>query len=169
MASGLSEYLPEPVSPANEKAILELVKRKAMGAARVGVMLLHAMEKRFGPEAREVLKEMIATRKFPPRPDRGDPAADLRKFCARMDGAGGVAGSHEMRRVVDEPDRVGFSVTQCLWAEIYRELGEPDLGWVFCAGDEPAIEAYNPGIGFKRTKTLMRGDGECDHLYYVKK
>jgi len=30
MASGLNRYLPEPVSPANEKAILELVKRQAV-------------------------------------------------------------------------------------------------------------------------------------------
>ena len=130
-------------------------------------MLLHAMERRFGSEAREVLKEMIATRAFPPRFDPGDPAADLREFCAKMDE--GVAGSHEMRRVVDEPGRIQYSITRCLWAEIYRELGEPDLGWVFCAGDEPAIEAFNPGIALERTKTLMRGDEECDHLYYAKK
>ncbi|MFC2012727.1 L-2-amino-thiazoline-4-carboxylic acid hydrolase [Chloroflexota bacterium] len=28
--------------------------------------------------------------------------------------------------------------------------------------------AFNPDIGFQRTKTLMRGDDCCDHIYYLK-
>jgi hypothetical protein len=54
-----------------------------------------------------------------------------------------------------------------MWAEVYRELGEPELGFVICAGDGPAVKAYNPAIGFKRTQVLMGGDPVCDHIYYV--
>ena len=121
MPGSLNELLPEPVSPESEKVILELLKRKVKSAASVGVMLLHAMEERFGAEAREVMKEMIEKRTFDPRPDPGDPQEDLQQFCADLDQA--CAGSHEKERVLDEPDRVQYSITRCLWAEIYNELG----------------------------------------------
>jgi hypothetical protein len=48
-------------------------------------------------------------------------------------------------------------------------LGEPDLGYLLCAGDEPAVKAFNPALGFQRTKVLMRGDEECDHVFSVEK
>ena len=51
--------------------------------------------------------------------------------------------------------------------DVYRELGEPQLGFVICAGDEPGVRSYNPKLGFKRTKVLMNGDELCDHVFYV--
>jgi len=56
-----------------------------------------------------------------------------------------------------------------MWAEIYRELGEPELGFVICAGDEPAVRFCNPKLAFKRIKVLMNGDEVCDHVFYVEK
>jgi hypothetical protein len=102
-----------------------------------------------------------------PRPDAGEPEVDLREFCARLDQ--GCAGSHRWERVVDEPDRIGYAFTRCMWAEIYRELGEPELGFVICAGDEPALKSYNPKLGFGRRQVLMNGDPVCDHVFYVEK
>ena len=103
--------------------------------------------------------------KATPRPDTGEPAADLREFCARLDT--GCAGSHQWERVIDEPHRIGYQFTRCMWAEIYRELGEPLLGSFICAGDEPAVRSYNPKLAFRRTKVLMNGDEVCDHIFYV--
>ena len=165
MAGSLNEILPEPISPENEQVVLDLLKRKMKGAAGLAVRLLHAMEERFGPEARQVVREMATGRKPEPRPDPGDPKADLRAFCASLDR--GCAGSHRWERVIDEPDRIGYHYTRCLWAEIFRELGEPGLGYIFCAGDEPAVKSYNPRLGFRRTRLLMHGDELCDHLFYV--
>ena len=54
-----------------------------------------------------------------------------------------------------------------MWAEVYRELDEPLLGFVICAGDEPAVRSHNPELAFKRTKVLMNGDEKCDHVFYV--
>ena len=54
-------------------------------------------------------------------------------------------------------------------AEVYRDLDEPELGFVICAGDEPAIKSCNPRLAFKRTKVLMNGDELCDHVFYVQK
>ena len=144
-----------------------MLKTKMKGAAVLGVRLLHAMEERFGPEARGVVSDMAKNLKPTPRLDTGEPEADLREFCNHLDM--GCVGSHEWERVIDEPHRIGYQFTRCMWAEIYRELGEPLLGFVICAGDEPALRSHNSKLAFKRTKVLMNGDEVCDHVFYVEK
>ena len=165
MPGSLNDILPEPISDENEKVLIDLLKRKMRSASGLAVQLLHAMEERFGPEARKVVRDMARNREFVPRPDPGEPEADLREFCALLDE--GCVGSHRWERVINEPDRIGYQFTRCMWAEIYRELGEPELGFVICAGDEPAVKAHNPRLGFKRTQVLMDGDPVCDHIFYV--
>ena len=167
MPGSLNDILPEPISDENEQVVLELLKRKIKGAAGLTVRLLHAMEERFGPAAREVVRDMARNLKPTPRSDAGEPQADLHEFCARLEK--GCAGSHRWERVGDEPDSIAYHFTRCMWAEVYRELGEPELGLVICAGDEPAVKSYNPKLAFKRTKVLMNGDEVCDHVFYVEK
>ena len=166
MPGSLNRILPDPISEETERILVELLKRKIAGSAWIAVELLHAMEARFGPAAREVVRDMAQKPTYSPRLNVGEPAQDLRQFCAALDGA--CAGSHRWQRVTDTPDRVGYHFTRCLWAEVFRELGEPDLGFIMCAGDEPAVRAYNPALAFKRTKTLMEGDDLCDHVFYVR-
>ena len=122
MPGSLNDILPDPISRESEEILLDLIKRKMKGAAGLAVRLLHAMEERFGPEAREVLREMIGHREPTPRPGAGEPEADLRTFCDRLDR--GCVGSHRWERVIDEPDRIGYHYTRCMWAEVFRELGE---------------------------------------------
>ncbi len=165
MSGSLNDILPEPISEENERLLLDLLKRKMKGSAGLGVRLLHAMEERFGPEAREVVSDMAKNLQPTPRPDTGDPESDLREFCDRLEMA--CVGSHQWERVIDDPDRIGYEYTRCMWAEIYRELGEPLLGFVICASDEPALRSHNPKLAFKRTKVLMKGDEVCDHVFYV--
>jgi hypothetical protein len=177
MAGSLNDILPEPISEENERILRDHLKRKMKGASGLAVRLLHAMEERFGPEAREVVRDMARDLQVTlgqgggkrqdggERPDAGDPESDLQEFCAQLDR--GCAGSHEWERVVDEPDRIGYHYTRCMWAEVYRELGEPELGFVICAGDELAVKSHNPDLGFKRTQVLMNGDPVCDHVFYV--
>jgi len=167
MVGSLNDMLPHPISAENEKILLDMLKQKMKGAAALGVQLLHAMEQRFGPQAREVVRDMARSHRPTPRPEVGEPQADLREFCVSLDE--GCVGSHQWERVMDEPDRIGYHYTRCMWAEIYRELGEPELGFVICAGDEPAVKSYNPQLAFQRTKVLMMGDEICDHLFYVAK
>ncbi|MBM4047180.1 MAG: hypothetical protein FJ279_18915 [Planctomycetes bacterium] len=167
MTGRLNDILPQPISKESEEIILDLLKRKMKGAAGFTVRLLRAMEERFGPAAREVVKDMAAKRPVKPRPDPGGPQKDLREFCDRLER--GCVGSHRWTRVVDEPDRIGYHFTRCMWAEVFRELGEPDLGFVICAGDEPAVKSHNPKLSFQRSKVLMKGDEVCDHVFFVQK
>ncbi len=167
MPGSLNDILPNPISEENERILLDLLKHKMAGSARLAVELLHAMEARFGPAARQVVRQMIEQRSYPPRPNPGEPEDDLHEFCATLERA--CVGSHRWQTVSDDPDRIAYHFTRCLWAEVFRELGEPELGFIFCAGDQPAVEAYNPRLAFQRTKTLMEGDDLCDHVFYVKR
>ena len=163
MPGSLNDILPDPISEENEKVIAELLKRKMKTAAAVGVRLLHAMEERFGPEARDVIRTLVE--QPAPRPDAGDPKADLQAFCTTLER--GCAGTHRWERIINEPDRIGYHFTRCLWAEVYRELGEPELGFVICASDEPAVKSHNPHLGFTRTQVQMHGAPLCDHVFFV--
>ena len=167
MPGSLNDILPEPISPENEAVLLDLLKRKMTVCLDLAVDLLRAMEQRFGAEAREVIREMAGDQEFDIREDVGEPAADLHSFCTMIDQM--AAGSHRWERVVEEPDRVGFRFTRCMYAEILRELGEPELGMVLCARDGPWVKSFNPGLGFHRTKILMDGDDACDHVFYVER
>jgi hypothetical protein len=165
MPGSLNDILPDPISEANERILLDLLKRKMKTAASVGVRLLHAMEERFGPEAREVLHDLVHRQQPTPRPEAGAPETDLSAFCADLEQ--GCAGTHQWERVIDAPDRIGYHFTRCMWAEVYRELGEPDLGFVICSSDEPAVKSYNPQLGFSRTQVLMHGAGKCNHVFFI--
>jgi hypothetical protein len=166
MPGALNEILTEPVSEQNEKILDHLLKAKLKTACSIAVELLHAMEAHFGPEVRQVLNSIVENRQFQSRRNPGNPGEDLRVFCDELDH--GCVGTHRWERVVEEPDRIGYRYTRCMWAEIFNELGEPDLGFMLCAGDKPAVEAYNPALGFERTRVLMHGDEDCDHVFFIK-
>jgi len=167
MPGSMNDILPAPVSDEAERIIVEHIKQKMRGAAGLAVALLHAMEERFGPEARDVVREMASRRDVEPSREPGNPEEDLHAFCAQLER--GCVGSHRWDRVVDEPDRIGYEFTRCMWAEVFCELGEPELGLVICAGDEPSVKSYNPHLGFRRTKVLMAGDQICDHIFLVER
>jgi hypothetical protein len=135
--------------------------------ADIAVELLHAMEKRFGPQAREVLRELIHQQEFDARQTTGNPETDLRDFCAVVDKT--AVGTHQWEKTEDQPHSVSYRLTRCMYAEIFRELEEPELGFIMCARDEPWVKSYNPKLAFKRTKTLMNRDEICDNTYYVEK
>ena len=164
MKGSFDDILPESISPESEAILLDHLKRKLKVAASVMVDLFHAFEEHYGDEARDILHE-LAARTYPQRPNVGEPKQDLHAFCDGLDSA--CAGTHQWERVTEEPDRIAYRYTRCMWAEVFRELGEPELGYLWCASDEPAAQAYNPRLGFERTKLLMHGDGECDHIFYV--
>ncbi len=155
MEGRLNEILPEPVSSENEKAIQDLIKRKMKASLALAVEVLHAMENHFGPEVRDVLLQMVKDQNFPPRDDVGDPETDLKALCTMIDHFD--VGSHQWQRVVDTSSKVGYRYTRCLFAEILRELGEPALGMVFCAGDEPWVRSFNPRLGLCRNSDTYGG------------
>ena len=67
----------------------------------------------------------------------------------------------------ETPSKLTLHVTECLWAKVFKEIKATDLGYVLnCQPDFVYPKACNPHIKLKRTKTLMQGDGYCDHTFY---
>ena len=56
-----------------------------------------------------------------------------------------------------------FNIVRCRYAEMYKELGMADLGYVLaCKGDFDMVEGFNPRMKLVRTKTIMEGNDFCD-------
>lgn len=56
-----------------------------------------------------------------------------------------------------------FNMKRCRYAEMYKELGLADLGFVLsCNRDFELVKGFNPRMKLIRTKTLMEGHDCCD-------
>ena len=63
-------------------------------------------------------------------------------------------------------DSYEIDVTQCQYAQFYKELGEPELGFLLvCSSDLPFAEGLGPDIELTRTQTIMQGASHCDFRY----
>jgi predicted ArsR family transcriptional regulator len=60
-----------------------------------------------------------------------------------------------------DSDAVQFRVTSCRFVSLCRELGEPDLAPIFCAGDATYFGHVEPGVSLHRPETLAAGDDSC--------
>jgi hypothetical protein len=70
-------------------------------------------------------------------------------------------------RVIEQSqDAFAFDVTGCRYAEFYKELGEPELGFLLvCSADFWTAEGVGPDVKLTRTQTVMQGAGHCDFRY----
>jgi L-2-amino-thiazoline-4-carboxylic acid hydrolase-like protein len=63
-------------------------------------------------------------------------------------------------------DLFAIDVTGCRYAEFYKELGEPELGFLLvCSADFLMAEGFGPDIVLTRTQTLMQGASHCNFRY----
>ena len=72
----------------------------------------------------------------------------------------------EYRVVEQSQDAFEIDVTRCRYAEFYKELGEPELGFLLvCGADFPMAEGFGADIKLTRTQTIMQGASYCDFHY----
>ena len=63
-------------------------------------------------------------------------------------------------------DAFAFDVTRCRYAEFYKELGEPELGFLLvCSADFDTAEGFGADVELTRTQTIMQGASHCDFRY----
>jgi hypothetical protein len=59
-----------------------------------------------------------------------------------------------------------FNVTRCRYAELYQDLGIPELGRILsCNRDASLMQGFNGDIRLTRTQTIMEGAPLCDFRY----
>ena len=67
-------------------------------------------------------------------------------------------------------ERLAFNVTRCGYADMYRQLGIPELGkYLSCGRDFALIEGFNDKIDLTRTQTILDGAAFCDFRYELKR
>jgi hypothetical protein len=63
-------------------------------------------------------------------------------------------------------DAFAIDVTGCRYAEFYKALGEPELGFLLvCSADFSITEGFDPDVKLSRTQTIMQGASHCDFRY----
>jgi hypothetical protein len=74
-----------------------------------------------------------------------------------------AGGALEMEDLELTRSRYNFDVTRCRFADMYKELGMEDLGFVLsCSRDFDLVEGFNPRMKLFRSKTIMEGHDRCD-------
>ena len=59
-------------------------------------------------------------------------------------------------------------VNGCRFAEFYRSLDAPELGFLLCCGqDYPLTEGMDPKAVMRRPKTIMQGHDHCEFYWDV--
>jgi hypothetical protein len=63
-------------------------------------------------------------------------------------------------------DAFAFDVTRCRYAEFYKALGEPELGFLLvCSADFDTAEGFGGDVKLTRRQTIMQGASHCDFRY----
>jgi hypothetical protein len=137
--------------------------------AQVLVPLVKALQAELGEEranaiVREALGELY--RKFGEEWWRARGSQNLgdNMASAFRTFAGGDALDYEV--VKQTADAYEVNVTRCRYAEFYKALGTPELGFLLtCSADFTLAEGYGPGVQLERTQTIMQGASHCDFRY----
>jgi len=135
--------------------------------AGVLIPMLEAFQRAFGKErANEVAREVIRQLA---REDgsrwAGQFGRDLEALqqVAQLWSAGGAL---EIQPLAAGKERLEFNVTRCRYAELYQQLGLPELGaLIHCSRDFAMAEGFAGDIELKRTQTLMQGASHCDFRF----
>ncbi|OAF05231.1 2-amino-thiazoline-4-carboxylic acid hydrolase [Bradyrhizobium centrolobii] len=63
-------------------------------------------------------------------------------------------------------DAFALDVKRCAYAEFYKALGEPELGFLLiCTADFATADGFGPDVTLARTQTIMQGADHCDFRY----
>lgn len=148
------------------------VLEQAKIQARVLVPLVRALQDELGRERANALVQKAL----------GDMYRKLGEKWWRMQGAGSVGdnlaaafdmyaagGALDYDVVEKSPESFKINVTGCRYAQFYKALGEPELGFLLvCGADYPVAEGFGRDIELKRTQTIMQGASHCDFSYVLK-
>jgi predicted hydrocarbon binding protein len=75
----------------------------------------------------------------------------------------GQDGALEFEIIETGSSKAAINITRCKYAEMYREHGLEEFGYLLsCGRDYAMIKGFNPNIDFTRTQTIMEGADYCD-------
>lgn len=144
-----------------------VLKRREV-EARILAPVIDAMAAEFGRD--KVLAILSETIKDIARKQGADMAdqmggSDAPTFTQSLE-AWTRGGALELDVIKDDATQVDHNVTRCRYAEMYRDLGIPELGAILsCNRDFAMIEGFAPEAKLTRTQTILSGASHCDFRY----
>ena len=146
------------------------VIQQAKIQAQVLVPLVKALRAELGEErANALVRKALGGlyRRYGEELRRAKNEKDVGKLMASAFAAYARDDALDYRVIAQSRDVFEFDVTRCGYAEFYRELGEPELGFLLVCGADFAV-AEGPGsdIALTRTQTIMQGASHCDFRYH---
>lgn len=148
-----------------EPAITHLERRKI--EAGILIPMVQAFQRAIGKErANEISREVIMELA---RKDGERWAQQFGTDLAAMEQVSGVwanGGSLDIELIGKSAERLDFNVIRCQYAEFFKEIGLPELGYLFhCSRDFGMVEGFSPRLTLKRTQTIMQGASHCDFRF----
>ena len=137
--------------------------------ARVLVPLVKALQAELGAEranalVRKALGDMY--RKLGETWWQAQSSSNLGHNMASAFGMYAAGNGLDYEVIKQSPDTFEINVTGCRYAQFYRELGVPELGFLLvCAADFAMAEGFDGDIRLTRTQTIMEGASHCDFRY----
>lgn len=148
-----------------EIPIIERVKIQA----QVLIPLVNTLQSQLGEErANAIVRKALGDlyRKFGEDWWRSRGSQDLGNNMASAFKAFAAGGALDYQVVRQSPDAFDVNVTGCRYAEFYKALGMPELGFLLtCSADFQMAEGYGGNVRLTRTQTIMQGASHCDFRY----
>ena len=154
----------------NERLSVDVsVIQQAKIQAQVLVPLVKALQAELGEErANALVRRALGDiyRRYGEEFWRTKNEKNLGKIMASAFGTYAREDALDFRVIEQSQDAFEVDVTGCRYAEFYKELGEPELGFLLiCSADFTTAEGFGPDIKLTRTQTIMQGASYCDFRY----
>ena len=137
--------------------------------AQVLVPLIKALQAELGKErANELVRKTLGDlyRRYGEEFWRSKGGADLGNAVASAFATYARDDALNYDVIEQSQDRFEINVRQCRYAEFYKALGEPELGFLLvCSADFATAEGFGGDVKLTRTQTIMQGASFCDFRY----
>ena len=149
--------------------LIEYVKIQA----QVLVPLVKALQAELGEErANAIVRKSLGElyRKFGEQWWQKQGARNMGEKMAAAFGTFAAGDALDYEVVKKDAEAFEVNVTGCRYAEFYKAMGAPELGFLLvCNSDFAMAEGYGAGVQLKRTQTIMQGADHCDFRYALKR
>jgi len=141
--------------------------------AQVLVPLVKALQAELGEErANAIVRKALGGlyRKFGEKWWRDQGARDSGEKIASAFKMFAVGDALKYEVVKTTEDAFELNVTECRYAQFYKRIGAPELGFLLtCSADYSHAEGFGGDVQLTRTKTIMQGADHCDFRYALKR
>ena len=140
--------------------------------AQVLVPLVRTLQEALGEqEANAIVRKALAPlyRSYGERWWEAQNTPDLGQKMASAFANFAAADALDLDVVRQTADAFDVDVVGCRYAEFYKAIGAPELGFLLaCSADFALAEGYGAGVTPTRTQTIMQGASHCDFRYALK-